>query len=1203
MFENLFGTQTQVDTKQSGNLFANLFADQPDKKGEEEKSQIRIIDFPPALGGGQFKVDGTGSVVATPRGYADMSTKEQNERDHIISVALGGTSNRENLQYLKTTEEGRQEGKVSVEQEAINDYLNGKITLTQARTKVAMKQQQIQGLAPSDREQTVAGQLWPGLKQTFGDIFGGIKKGIDYIVPNEYGLDSSETAQSTPSGFIGPPEFEFKIGEGLNNEPIKLAPGPTRDLAALTPEERKRVEFQPVNEDGKRPPTELPEDVKARFALERSQNIARQEALSGQYGFYTKDAAERGFRPIGLVLLEGEEERTPLEKIADYVLPTAGAGAAAIGVLGIMKKTKNIANLSDDILRRIDDVTPNEIKIMEDFVDNTRLRKPMTPDEEVIARRLADEFNISPEQINSKLANEFETVLQEWSKIDRPLLPSMGDDIAKAKGSGNLLGDQRGAAQLPEFMQKAGESINPVRNQDPVVQDIYKIWTRELLVGEQRANNLIGKIPKVSDNFKTILNYEKGVPTKYTNIIKREFDALFEKANQAGLDIKYRKNYVPQVYQNTTEEVQEAMARYMKSKNVSDDIIDRYLRGIDDLPEQVSNRLQINPSFGKERAFPNYATAIEHGLTPKYQEPAQLLSHYALELDKTVANKKFLDNLIKNGLLKTAPGAKSGWQAVNLPFSPKGYYAEAKLARMLNGIFRNEEMLGALRTGLKHASNVAKTAQEIVLSAGVPKTNINFFAIGMGLVKEMTAGNFKSVVRFIQSNFNQVTIKHFAKNKEFLTMMAQEGIDMTKILGSHKTIYNKFKNMKGFAKKAGFIWDKIFQEKTFNSLMPMNYLDTFKDTYNRALKKMSPAAARKLAGDTVKAYHGLFENVGRGKGTEDFMSATLFAPKFREGLIHTLINTAKSVTTEIFNPAFRKNRKLIAGMIITGLGYNALNKKFSGHYMWDNPPGKEFELMIPTELGEEGDDVTYVPFMPSFLAFPRSIVSGGIAAAKGDASTAIQKFSGLASIPLKLVGELWANKDHFGREIYDPDADAKTVMKQMAGYVFGFNSKGASGGINHPFIREIYNQIFTDKPLYQSVTEALEIPLKFSSMTNIEKGEFYEGLRKKEAEDKKIKEEFKPRYDEVQTLLEAGKIEEATALTREMTPDEYKVYESLKRSDANKDRNDMDVKVFPTYKLIQELLAQGNIEKAIELTKGMTKDEYKAYKRLKNKLQ
>ena len=64
-------------------------------------------------------------------------------------------------------------------------------------------------------------------------------------------------------------------------------------------------------------------------------------------------------------------------------------------------------------------------------------------------------------------------------------------------------------------------------------------------------------------------------------------------------------------------------------------------------------------------------------------------------------------------------------------------------------------------------------------------------------------------------------------------------------------------------------------------------LQTIKSTYDEALKTLPANEAEKIAGDTTKAFYGLYANLGRGKGTQDVLSAGLFAPKFREGIINT----------------------------------------------------------------------------------------------------------------------------------------------------------------------------------------------------------------------------------------------------------------------------------------------------------------------------
>jgi len=1240
-FENLFGTIKTETKPRTGNLFEGLFI----KKEEPKVPQIRTVGLPEHLGGGRYKVGQPGELIKTPRSYAGMTTQEKQERDHIISVALGGTSESENLQYLKTTNEGRQEGKVSVEQGAINDYLDGKITLNQARLIVATKQQQIKGLTPTEREQTTKGQLGAGVGKLFGDIWGGFKKAVEFIKPEEEEIVDKERFDKLGVGITkfgdlavrnpktGNIIYTDTIGgvgrlkdvakEGLDAlgkyllrsiKKTKLSVEVGQEVVETVSKQVKRLPEQVVKEPIKEVPKLTDDIAKAKaegksfegwskkpefeYHLSKTPNLKEGETIAGQT---TKRTGQtRGF--VGGA--ENEIFTTKNPQFWHSQLAKEGENLNNVYLVEVKKPSPGgmlesgfdaqASNLPQDvrIIKKLGKVDKEFDAGYFEELKQSQLKQLWNKGDEVKVKPEVLQLEETFDQLSKRIDNT-------TNKTTIKTLEKQKEGISKQLFD---IRDQAGKAELPKFMVTAAESIAPIKHQDDTVKGLFKNWTRSLLKSEQLANEYVKRIPKVSHNLDTILKYESGVKTNVSKEIKREFDKLYDVAKKNGIDIPYRRNYIPQVYDNTTEEIKEAMLRYMKDKGVDEQVINDYVSGIEELPKVISERLKLNPSFSKERAFPNYRTAIKYDLTPKYKQPAQLLANYKLELDKTIANKKFLESLAKKGEVVTVYKAKGDFQPINLPFSPKGYYAEPKLAKMLNGMFRNEEMLGLTETAFKFGATLSKTMQEIVLSAGIPRTNINFFTIGQ-LIKNLTAGEGKAAIAFIRSNFNSASIKYFRKNAEYLEKMANQGIDIVKNVSRYDDIYKKFGDVKGFNKKIGFTWRSFFEQKTFKSFIPQMQTQTFKNVYDNALKKMSAEEAEKLAGDTTKAFYGLFENVGRGKGTEDVISTTFFAPKFREGIIMTLYNTGKSITTEIFNPAFRKNRKLIAGMMLGYVGYNALNKELTGHYMWENPPGKEFDLMIPTEEGVEGDDVVYVPFMPSFLAFARNLVSGFIATAKGDISTAKQKFGSVFSMPVKLAAEVWANKDYFGREIYDANADKKTQLKQIAGYVFGFGKKGASGGINHPFVRELYNQIATDKPLYQSVSEAMEMPLKFSTMSSIEQQAFYEALRKKEAEEKRERAEFKPRYDEVKELLEAGDVEGATRLTEAMTEEEYKLYKSHKRSDKARANIDLEIKVFERYNQIQELMANGQIAEATNITESMTPEEYKAYKRLKNKLQ
>lgn len=753
----------------------------------------------------------------------------------------------------------------------------------------------------------------------------------------------------------------------------------------------------------------------------------------------------------------------------------------------------------------------------------------------------------------------------------------------------------RSQTPVPTLGGKIKQSLDPVKYLDQETQTIFKERNNAIIkarkLADEEARTI--KTPGGKEGYDTIIKYQKGEATPFSGEIKEKFDTLFKEANdRTGKTIAYRENYIPQAYQESPTEIAAKISDYLATeKKLSIEEIQDYMAG-KPLSEAQATRLKLNPTFSKERTFPNYEIARQYGLTPKYTTVSQLAGYYREELETTVANRKFIDSLVEKGKILPLEDAPKDWKAVNLPFSTKGYYAEPQLARTINGLFPDEADKGFREALTSTVANISKRAQEIALSAGFPKSNVNFFSIGQ-LVKEMTAGNFNAIGPFLRANFNEKSIKYFEKNQEYLKKMADQGIDLGDTVASYKTTYKPIFNNKTFREKIGDGFDKLFNEKTFGSFLPQMHLQSFKSIYDSGIKKgLSEKQAEKLAGDTVKKAFGMSEYSGRGKSTEDALSAVFFAPKFREGILNTLANTGKSGIEFVrligglrgkLDPAYKKNRKLLAGMIVTYAAYNALNKELNGNYMWDNPDNRKFALQIPRENGE----LIYVEFMPSFLAFARNLASGAINLASGDIKGAQQKFGSLFSMPVKITTEILANRDYFGNAIYK-DTDRSIVKALKIAKYTGLQ-------VNHPYVKEIINQLGDKKPLYQSVITALELPLKFSTKEKVAKQEFYKELDKVSAEKAKDREKMMVVYEDVQKLIAEEKLEEAQRIVDNLSEEDYEIYKGFITAAKRKATIDAQIAMYDTVKKIRQLKAEGREEEGLEIINNMTDEEYEIY--------
>lgn len=685
--------------------------------------------------------------------------------------------------------------------------------------------------------------------------------------------------------------------------------------------------------------------------------------------------------------------------------------------------------------------------------------------------------------------------------------------ILKESQQGRILDeDIRNAVKKDVELRRKANAVQDFIKEDGSVKGSMQRWLRETFKGRAEAQKeaLGFKIPENKDN---IFKHEAGENYEGRALVQKKFDELFARAEAEGIDLGMKENYVPHVYNESPEQIKKAVAKALEEKGVDESMIKDYLDG-GDLPANLAKSLKMSPFFTKERAFDTYAEAMKYGLTPKYDNMSQLVGHYVEKLTEGVANRKLIDDLVKNKQLTALGGGNK--MAVNIPGNT-GYFANPKVASYLNDYFRNEDALNILQKGVKGAAKVNRGLQNIVLAGGIPKTNVNFFTFGH-VIKSLTAGvgnlatlnlrgalpQFKAISNVVRSNFTTPSIKWFNKRVEngIYGKMANEGIDMSNVVGNYKENnrgYIKFFQKTKAKEMFGEGYDRVLSEKTFNSFLPMQMTSLFEDTYKGALKRgLSETEASKLAGDVTKQFSGFSDQL-RGKTAEDTLGATFFAPKFREGLINTYWNTIKSLSPHTWKDvSYAQNRRLAVGMAVTFAGYDYVNYKLNGHHIWENPEGKKTELMIP---GKDGK-VYYTPFMPSQLAFFRNMVEGTGALVTGDLKGATQKYGSNFSMGIKLVTDVIGNKDYFGNEIYDDQAPAREKIRDIAKYV------GLS--YNHPYIKGIYNLLINSQaekeniyPKYQEITKLLDNGDKegadeiIKHLSPLEKEAYYEMKKEK----------------------------------------------------------------------------------------------------------
>lgn len=824
---------------------------------------------------------------------------------------------------------------------------------------------------------------------------------------------------------------------------------------------------------------------------------------------------------------------------------------------------------------------------------NHLLNRKATPAEIEIAKR---------DRVNEIKKAEFER--QEIIRKEEAERTTLQQKINRAKfESSKKLG----------FIGKIFKALNPSRYLDPVSKPIIEKWFQKTLSAKQAGLEEFTKaLKKGEQNFNEIVQFQAGKQTPY---IREAFDSMGSDFKNRGLSFAWVDNYMPDVWKDNPARQAEARKSALRAKGMTDKEIAEYLGGMP-LEEGKALRLKLRPNFSKERFWPDYATGMAHGLRPKFTIPAQLIGYYKEAGERAIANLELIDQLQNEARLLPAEDAPDTWKPVTLRFSRKGLYAPKNLADLLNGKFRDENDLKIWETAAKGISTVSKVMQDIVLSGGVPFTNINFFTATQAyklvatVIGDVASLKFKQAftrlntsLAFIRSNSNKVSADWFRSKQGYLTMMAKNGIDVTDNVGGqrYKTLAKAFSDsisigegpLRTAMEVGKLAYHKAITEKTFQSLMPQIKVSLFEGAYRTALNNGASAAeAEKTAAEFTKKSEGIIPETGRGDATKDTLSSLFFAPPYREGLMRIFYDSYEGFKPNNYkNSDYDTARHLIYGLAVIYAIYNLVNKKVNGHYMWDNPPGRDLSLRIPMNDGT----IAYFDVGPGLLTVPRNLFLTASSLLKGDIDTAKQKLGTAFSMPLQRLSELLANKDYFGNPIYSKNDDGKTIVKKIAAYL--------ALETTHPYVSQIYKYIAGKQPLSWSLANMAELPVKLTDLTKEQSSAYYDKLNAEAKARSQAREKLMPFYNKLQTMKDDGQQKEADDLYNTQSKEDKVVYDSIKKSEKAKDTKARNAQIQILYDNLQKMKDQGRNEEANTVYFGLSEDDRISYDRIRDSKQ
>jgi len=603
-------------------------------------------------------------------------------------------------------------------------------------------------------------------------------------------------------------------------------------------------------------------------------------------------------------------------------------------------------------------------------------------------------------------------------------------------------------------------------------------------VDGKEAEAIIDAIQDPKANISTYAKYGD-----YIKNIRAKFDELFKEAEDTGMDIGYRENYLPQIWKETETEIAEKMAS---------------VRG--------------GFKFKKERKIPTYAEGKSLGLTPKYTHPAELVEAWVRNFERAKANFEFSQRLQQRGII--VPGdlvspALPNYRAITAGGFPTSqnnipFYAPKEIADQINRAFEIKESPRLLDITAK----ISSKAQDIGLSGGIPRTPINAFSVAQ-VVKEVTSGRIVSpIASAFRATFGDFR-KYVDKNVDVIREIQESGTPLRLNIGI-RNFLDQSTSERLFGKSFSEAWNKNISEATFGKFMPMLQVEFYKDVKAQALKSgIGNDEAIKVANKALRNFYGLADmatDATRSKVTSDIWTTLVFAPRYRESMIRFWVNNAKAMK----NPTALENRqnvKFAIGAVITAVVYDLLNRQFNeGRGILDNPPGKEDKLLIPLDDGR----TIGVPFLSSIATLPRTAFKIGKNVVTGDFKQAGLEAKALGSFAYKPLLDIIQNEDYFGNKIVDDDS--KNAVRDRFAYL--------TKAYAHPYMRELLNAYAPDWlatksqqniPVSQRVMQAMELPIRFYKTSGI-KGSYY--YKAKDDNLKKLSTKERELYDKLNSPSE-----------------------------------------------------------------------------------
>lgn len=552
-----------------------------------------------------------------------------------------------------------------------------------------------------------------------------------------------------------------------------------------------------------------------------------------------------------------------------------------------------------------------------------------------------------------------------------------------------------------------------------------------------------------------ILEFQSGNKTGRFAEVKKYFDTKYNQVKNSGIDVNYKKNYLPQLWANPPEQVEQILGRKLSQK----------------------------PSFSLQSLIKDYEAGIKGGLTPKFNTISQLVSWYERIANKTLADVNFFNKIAKEGLIQPSGKSPRGWKTLNPDSFPKisvnipgeyrysgTYSAPSELADMINNYLSTPEQSGTLQKNLSGIASFVSAAKNRMLSFGIPSTGINFHGFNI-LSRSYLEGGVKGALKTAWYMVNpDAAAKYVEQNLTKAPDAIKSGLSFS------TSEYANSLESSGLRTKFGNAWNNLFEKPLFEKIISANKLEGWSKLVQEYSKEMPEDIAKKEAAKFINTVYGgiNWEELGRSRDIQNLFRVAALTPDWLESNLKLGAGMVKGLL-DIKNPAGKAYRRAFTNLVAAYATLTTINKMTSGHNMWENEPGHTFEL----EAGytADGQKRYYRPFGTAvdFIRLPVDIVQ---AALKGDFSVPARVVRNRLSTIVQPGAALLFNVNWKGQPVYGKDkyGNQMTAAQQIGGVA---SELGTLVGFPS-FLREGIDYATGKQELEPALTQGLELPFRYS---------------------------------------------------------------------------------------------------------------------------